>query len=86
LSGVDDGSALDALRAVERGDADEAAAMSMRLLAERLDRAAWTAQEAADEARYDSLFRRSRAVAALAYALAQEPHEAIYDAAYALAS
>ncbi len=37
-----------------------------------------------DEARYDSLFRQSRAVSALAFALSREPDEAIYEAAYAV--
>ena len=56
----------------------------MRELAGRLDEAAWGAQEAGDEARYDSLFRQARAVSALAFALSQEPDEAIYEAAYAV--
>jgi hypothetical protein len=56
----------------------------MRELSESLDEAAWDAQEAGDEARYDSLFRKSRAVSALAFALSREPDEAIYEAAYAV--
>jgi hypothetical protein len=56
----------------------------MRELSESLDEAAWDAQEAGDEARYDSLFRQSRAVSALAFALSREPDEAIYEAAYAV--
>jgi hypothetical protein len=55
----------------------------MRELSESLDEAAWDAQEAGDEARYDS-FRQSRAVSALAFALSREPDEAIYEAAYAV--
>jgi hypothetical protein len=83
-SGVEDGSALDALREVERGGADDIAVASMRRLADRLDEAAFESQEAGDGARYDSLFRQSRAVSALAFALSREPDEAIYEAAFAV--
>ena len=83
-SEVEDGSALAALRQVELEHVDDAAAASMRELSESLDEAAWDAQEAGDEARYDSPFRRSRAVSALAFALSREPDEAIYEAAYAV--
>jgi hypothetical protein len=83
-SGVNDQPALDALHAVELRRADPDAAASMRSLAERLDEDAWDAQEAGDEARYEVLFRRSRAVSSLAFALSGEPDEAIYEAAYAV--
>lgn len=83
-SGVDNQLALDALRAVELGEADPDAAALMRSLAERLDEDAWDAQEAGDEAQYDVLFRRSRAVSSLAFALSGKPDEAIYEAAYAV--
>ena len=83
-SGVEDQSALDALRLVEKGWTDDAASASMRQLATELDEAAFDAQAAGDESRYDSFFRQSRAVSALAFALSQEPDESIYEAAYAV--
>ena len=55
----------------------------MRGLAERLDEDAWDAQKAGDDAQHEVLFRRSRAVSSLAFALSGEPDEAIYEAAYA---
>jgi hypothetical protein len=58
----------------------------MRELSRKLDEAAWSAQEAGDERRYDSLFRQSRTASALAFALSNEPYEAIYEAAYAVGS
>ena len=67
-SGVDERAALDALRAVELRQLDSRTATSMRRLADRLDEDAWDAQEVGDENRYDLLFRRARAVSALAFA------------------
>ncbi|NUR76778.1 MAG: hypothetical protein HOQ28_10905 [Thermoleophilia bacterium] len=80
-AGVDDTTALDALRALERRTVDAEAAASMCELADRFDQAAWDAQAASD---YDVLFRRARAVSALAFALSEEPDEAIYEAAHAV--
>ena len=56
-AGVDDTTALDALRALERRTVDAEAAASMCELADRFDQAAWDAQAASD---YDVLFRRAR--------------------------
>ncbi len=80
-SGVDDAAALAALRAVEQRKVDAEAAASMRDLTDRFDEDAWDAQDPGD---YDVLFRRARAVAALAFALSAEPDEAIYEAAHAV--
>ena len=85
-SGTDEPDALEALRKVELGQDDSDAAVLMNALALRLDQDAWTAQEAGDEARYDWLFRKARAVATLAFALQAEPDEAIYEAAHAVGS
>ena len=85
-SGTDEPDALEALRKVELGQDDSDAAVLMNALALRLDQDAWTAQEAGDEARYDLLFRKARAVATLAFALKAEPDEAIYEAAHAVGS
>jgi hypothetical protein len=56
----------------------------MRELSETLDEKAWTAREAGDEVQYAPLFRQSRAVSALAFALSRRPDEAIYEAVYAV--
>ena len=85
-AGVEEGAELDALRAVERQESDVEAASSMRALADRLDEEAWVAQGSGDDGRYELLFRRARAVSALAFALSDEPEEAIYESAHALGS
>jgi hypothetical protein len=83
-SEVEDGSALAALRQVELEHVDDAAAASIRELSESLDEAAWDAQEAGDEARYDSLFRQSRPCQRSPLPCRAKPDEAIYEAAYAV--
>jgi hypothetical protein len=83
-SGLEDGSALAALHRVELRRTDEAIAASMRQLSDNIDVAAWEAPETGDEVTYDLLFRQSQAVSALAFALSDEPDEAIYEAAHAL--
>jgi hypothetical protein len=83
-SGLEDPSVIAALRAVEVRQLDPDAVASMLNLAERLDEEAWAAQESAEQDRYDLLFRRSRAVSALAFALSGAPDEAIYEAAHAV--
>ena len=83
-AGVDDQEALAALRAVELDEVEPEIATSMRDLADQRDEEAWAAREAGDGESYDRLFRHSRAVSALAYALSGEPDEAIYEAAYAV--
>jgi hypothetical protein len=81
---VDDHHALTALHALQLNQAGADIAASTRELADQFDEDAWTAQEAGDEQKYDLLFRSSRAVSALAYALSGKPDEAIYEAAYAV--
>jgi hypothetical protein len=81
-SGVDEQPALDALRTVEMRQSDPEAAILMRGLADRFDEEAWDAREVGDEDRYELMFRLSRAVSALAFALSEEPDEANYEAAY----
>jgi hypothetical protein len=61
---------------------DPEAAILMRGLADRFDEEAWDAREVGDEDRYELMFRLSRAVSALAFALSEEPDEANYEAAY----
>jgi hypothetical protein len=83
-SGLEEETAVAALHRVKAGQADRVDAASMRELSRNLDETAWAAQEAGDDGRYDSLFRKSRAASALAFALSDEPDEAIYEAAYAV--
>jgi len=85
-SGLEDETADDCLRLVERGQYDQERAAWMRALADRLDGDAWAAQDAGDDARYLRLFGQARTASALAFALLQEPDEAIYEAAHAFES
>jgi hypothetical protein len=68
-SGIDDELVTEALHSLELGRLDPTGAASMRGLAARFDEEAWDAQESAQQDRYQSLFRRSRAASALAFAL-----------------
>jgi hypothetical protein len=73
-------------KCLKSGSPIQEGATPMRVLADRLDKDAWDAREAGDDQVYDVMFRRSRAVSALAFALSEEPEEAIYEAAHALAT
>jgi hypothetical protein len=83
-SGLDDERVGAALRALEQTELDADIATSMRERSDRLDEEAWDAEARGADDRYVVLFRRSRAASALAFALAGEPGEAIYEAAFAL--
>jgi hypothetical protein len=73
----------DAVAGVEEGRQDVSAASEAQALTQRLDEAAWSAQETGREADYSSLFSQARAAAALSLALRGAHADAIYEAAYA---
>jgi hypothetical protein len=85
-SGLVEERASEALRRVDAGQEDAAAAAAARALSDELDEGAWTAEAEGDRAAYDQLFRRARAASALGFAARGEEAEAIYEAAHAFAT
>lgn len=77
--------ALDAVRTAAWGDTPQRRAALN--LVERLDEAAWDAQDRAEEQgtgqdEYTAAFRAARAASAIAFALADEPAQAALEAVY----
>jgi hypothetical protein len=84
-SGLLDERAARGVQAVEREESN-ASSEETRALADELDAAAWTAEDAGDGEGYDRMFRQARAASSLAFALDGEHAESIYEAVHSFAS
>ena len=80
---LDDDHVAAALGALSSSGPDRAFARLSQQLADHYDEAAWAAQGSEAETEYESLFRRARAAAALAFAHSDNASDAVYEAAHA---